>query len=37
LLDKPRPEIELPERFLLRAQTEGTLGVYEKALRERPS
>src|SRR5690554_5409941 len=35
LLDKPRPEIELPERFLLRAQTEATLRVYEKALRER--
>ncbi len=32
LLDKPRPEIELPERFLLRAQTQSTLHVYEQVM-----
>lgn len=32
LLDKPRPDIELPERFLLKAQTESTLRVYERAI-----
>jgi glycosyltransferase involved in cell wall biosynthesis len=39
LLDKPRPEIELPERFLLRAQTEATLAVYQTlvAVRQEPA
>jgi len=32
LLDKPKPEIFLPERFLLQAQTESTLEVYEAAI-----
>jgi len=32
LLKKPRPDIELPERFLLQAQTEKTLAVYHRAL-----
>ncbi|MGC8120888.1 glycosyltransferase family 4 protein [Marinobacter sp. VGCF2001] len=32
LLNKPRPDITLPERFLLKAQTESTLQVYEAAL-----
>ncbi|HEV8077565.1 MAG TPA: glycosyltransferase family 4 protein [Marinobacter sp.] len=32
LLDRPRAEIELPERFLLKAQTEATLAVYDKVL-----
>ena len=35
LLDKPRPEIELPERFLLRAQTEATLAIYQKLMAAR--
>ncbi|MBR9871054.1 MAG: glycosyltransferase family 4 protein [Gammaproteobacteria bacterium] len=35
LLDKPKQEVELPERFLLRAQTEGTLKIYEKVLAEK--
>ncbi|WP_372965611.1 glycosyltransferase family 4 protein [Marinobacter sp.] len=32
LLDRPKREVELPERFLLRAQTEGTLAIYGKVL-----
>ncbi|KPQ27982.1 MAG: Glycosyltransferase [Marinobacter excellens HL-55] len=32
MLNRSRPEIELPERFLLKAQTEGTLAVYDKVL-----
>ena len=32
MLDRPKQEVELPERFLLRAQTQGTLEVYEKVL-----
>ncbi|GGC83289.1 glycosyltransferase family 4 protein [Marinobacter halophilus] len=32
LLDKPRPVIELPDRFLLKAQTEATLAIYERVL-----
>lgn len=36
LLDRPRTEITLPERFLLQSQTEATLVVYDKALASRP-
>ncbi|HLV77794.1 MAG TPA: glycosyltransferase family 4 protein [Marinobacter sp.] len=35
LLSQPRPEIVLPERFLLQAQTASTLEVYGQALQER--
>lgn len=35
LLTRPRTPIALPERFFLEAQTEATLGVYERALRAR--
>lgn len=35
LLQRPRTPIALPERFFLEAQTEATLGVYERALRAR--
>ncbi|MEP3560958.1 MAG: glycosyltransferase, partial [Marinobacter sp.] len=35
LLDRPKQDVELPERFLLRAQTEGTLAIYERVLSRR--
>ncbi|MEP4392792.1 MAG: glycosyl transferase, partial [Marinobacter sp.] len=37
LLDNPRPEIEIPWRFQLEAQTETTLKVYENLLARRPA
>jgi glycosyltransferase involved in cell wall biosynthesis len=32
LIEQPRPAIDLPQRFLLEAQTESTLQVYQHAL-----
>jgi hypothetical protein len=32
LIEQPRPAIHLPQRFLLEAQTESTLQVYQHAL-----